>query len=83
MSFPYKRILCPVDFDDTSALALKEAGAIAKLCQGSVCVLHVVWINPLATEGYVLAQLEESQSNHARNKVAELVSGVLDGVDTR
>jgi nucleotide-binding universal stress UspA family protein len=81
MSFPYKRILCPVDFDATSATAMKEAGAIAQLCKGKVCVLHVVWINPLATEGYVLAELQESQSESARTKIAEVASSVLAGVD--
>jgi len=77
MSFPYKRILCPVDFDDTSATAVKEAGAIAALCNSSVALLHVVFINPLATEGFVLAELQESQSEHARNKVAEIAKRLL------
>lgn len=81
MSFPYKRILCPVDFDDTAAAALKEACAIAQLCKATVCLLHVVWINPLATDGFVLAELQESQSKHARTKVAEIANGVLAGVD--
>jgi nucleotide-binding universal stress UspA family protein len=81
MSFPYQRILCPIDFDDNAARALKEAGALARLLKASVCVLHVVWINPLATEGYVLAELEESQSNDARAKVTELANRELAGVD--
>lgn len=81
MSFPYKRILCPVDFDANSAIAMKEAGAIAQLCKGKVSLLHVVWINPLATEGYVLAELQDSQSALARTKVADVASGVLAGVD--
>jgi len=81
MSFPYKRILCPVDFDDNSASAMKEAGALARLCKGAVALLHVVRINPLATEGFVLAELEESQSKHARTKVAEMANRDLPGVD--
>ena len=81
MSFPYKRILCPVNFDDTSAAAVAEAGAIARLCKATVCLLHVVGINPLATEGFVLAELQESQSKHARTKVAEMADRGLAGVD--
>jgi nucleotide-binding universal stress UspA family protein len=81
MSFPYKRILCPIDFDDNADTAIKEAGALARLLKAAVCVLHVIWINPLATEGYVLAELEESQSNAARAKVAEMTNRELAGVD--
>jgi nucleotide-binding universal stress UspA family protein len=81
MSFPYKRILCPIDFDDNAATAIKEAGALARLLKATVCVLHVIWINPLATEGYVLAELEESQSNDARAKMAEMTNRELAGVD--
>ena len=81
MSFPYKRILCPVDFDDNAANAIKEAGALARLMKATVCLLHVVWINPLATEGFVLGELQESQSKHARTKVAEMANRDLAGVD--
>jgi nucleotide-binding universal stress UspA family protein len=81
MSFPYKRILCPIDFDDNATTAIKEAGALARLLKAAVCVLHVIWINPLATEGYVLAELEESQSNAARAKMAEMTNRELAGVD--
>jgi nucleotide-binding universal stress UspA family protein len=81
MSFPYKRILCPVDFDDNSHAAVTEAAALAGLCKATVCLLHVVWINPLATDGFVLAELQESQSKHARGKVEEMAGRLLAGVD--
>jgi universal stress protein A len=80
MSFPYKRILCPVDFDGNSGAAVKEAAALARLLDATVLLLHVVQINPLATEGYVLAELQESQSNAARVKVAEIAGRDLVGV---
>jgi nucleotide-binding universal stress UspA family protein len=81
VSFPYQRILCPVDLDDHSASALQEAGAIAGLCKATLWLLHVVKINPLATEGFVLAELEESQSQHARTVVSELAKRLLSNAD--
>jgi nucleotide-binding universal stress UspA family protein len=51
MPFPYKRILCPVDFDQFSALALKEAVSLALDSEATVHLLHVVQINPSLDEG--------------------------------
>ena len=51
MPFPYKRILCPVDFDQFSALALKEAASLALGGGATVHLLHVVQINPSLDEG--------------------------------
>ena len=72
MSFPYKRILCAVDFDDNAATAIKEAGALARAGDGVVILFHVVWINPLAAEGYVLAELQKSQTEDASLKLEDL-----------
>jgi nucleotide-binding universal stress UspA family protein len=80
MSFPFKRILCPVDFDDNSPCALNEAGALARSGNGQVCLLHVVRINPLATEGFVLGDLQESQMKHARGKIDDIAKTALAGV---
>jgi nucleotide-binding universal stress UspA family protein len=79
MSFPYKRILCAVDFDDNAATAIKEAGALARASNGVVVLLHVVWINPLATEGYVLAELQKSQTEDASLKLEEAARRALSG----
>jgi|SRR5579863_7283310 len=72
MSFPYKCILCPVDFDDNSIWAVNEAGALARSGEGEVCLLHVVQINPLATEGFVLGELQGSQIELARGKLEDI-----------
>jgi nucleotide-binding universal stress UspA family protein len=77
---PYKRILCPVDFDDNSVYAVKEAGELARLMAAEVCLLHVVWINPLATEGFMLGELQESQIKHARAKLEEISKRELTAV---
>jgi nucleotide-binding universal stress UspA family protein len=81
MSFPYKRILCPVDFDDNSIWAVNEAGTLARSGKGEVRLLHVVRINPLATEGFVLGELQESQIKHARGKLEDIGKQALTGVE--
>jgi universal stress protein A len=42
MGFPFKRILAPVDFDQTSLKALELAAKVAKQNEGMVSVLHIV-----------------------------------------
>jgi nucleotide-binding universal stress UspA family protein len=79
MSFPYKRILCAVDFDDHAAVAIKEAAALARAGHGVVILFHVVWVTPLATEGYVLAELQKSQMEDASLKLEDLGRQALGG----
>lgn len=81
MTFPYKRILCPVDFDDNSLHAVEEAGALARGGIGRLCLLHVIQINPLATEGFVLAELYDSQEKYAREKLDQITRDRLAGVE--
>ncbi len=38
----WKRILCPVDFSETSRAALEEALEMARKCDGTVHLLHVL-----------------------------------------
>ncbi len=80
MSFPYKRILCAVDFDDYAPATIKEAAALARAGDGVVILSHVVWVTPLASEGYVLGELQKSQMEDASLKLEELGRRNLDGV---
>lgn len=81
MAFPYKLILCPVDFDDNSLRAVEEAGALARGGTGRLCLLHVIQINPLATEGFVLGELYDSQEKYAREKLDQITRDRLAGVE--
>ena len=81
MAFPYKRILCPVDFDENSPHAVEEAGALARGANGRLCLLHVIQINPLATEGFALGELYDSQEKYAREKLDQITRERLAGVD--
>ena len=81
MPFPYKRILCPVDFDDNSLQAVEQASALARGGTGRLCLLHVMQINPLATEGFVLGELYDSQEKYAREKLDQITRDRLAGVE--
>lgn len=81
MAFPYKRILCPVDFDSNSIQAIAEARALARSGKGKLCLLHVIQINPLATEGFVLSELIESQEKHAREQLEQIAGEGMAGVE--
>src|SRR5437667_3397893 len=81
MSFPYKRILCPIDFDDNSAAAITEAGALARSSKGLIILLHAVFINPLASEGFVLAELQDSQRRDAQTKLERAAEREPHGTD--
>lgn len=84
MAFPYKRIVCPVDFDDTSSEAVKEAAALALHGGGTLLLMHVVQINPLAVQGaaqgYAAGQLYEGQVELAREQVGQMAADLPAGV---
>jgi universal stress protein A len=42
MTFPFKRILAPIDFDPSSLTALELAAKLAKQNEGTVFILHIV-----------------------------------------
>lgn len=77
MPFPYKRILCPIDFDEFSAEALKEAAALALSSGATLYVFHAVQVNPLTSEGAIgglgAGELYDSQLRLARTQIAEML----------
>jgi universal stress protein A len=81
MAFPYKRILCPEDFDNGSVQAVEEARALARSSDGKLYLLHVIQINPLATEGFALAELFESQEKYAREQIEQITRERMAGVE--
>ncbi len=72
MAFPYRRILCPVDFDDNSFAALDVAAEIARHTDGAIFVLHVVpmIVPPVGTPVYV--DIYKSQEETAWAKLREI-----------
>jgi CBS domain-containing protein len=80
MAFPYRKILCPVDFDDRSMYALDTAGEIARQNDGIVFVLHVVpmIVPPMGMPVYV--DLYKSQNETAGAKLEEIAHKRLSGL---
>ena len=84
MPFPYKKILCPVDFDDPSAQAMEQAAALALHSAGDLCLLHVVSFNPLvaqgAVEGFAGKELYDAQVEAARRELEQFAQSIPSGV---
>jgi universal stress protein A len=53
MSRLFKKILCPVDFDENSMAALDTAAELARENGATLCVMHVVF-TPLGAPGFPL-----------------------------
>src|SRR5215472_173571 len=79
MAFPYKRILCAVDFDSSATSAVQEAGALARAADGVVILFHAQWTNPIAFEGFAGAELQKPQGGDASVKLEELGRSSLGG----
>lgn len=78
----FERILCPVDFNESSMRALDFARAVAEQSGGSICLLHVAAlpisgteIPPVPMDPYPVweqtarAQLEKIAAEHLGNHV--------------
>jgi len=80
MPFPYKHILCPVDFDEYSGEALKEAAALASIGGSTLHALHVVRMSPLfdqgAAEGFTAEESYQAQTSFARKRVEEMLNAI-------
>jgi nucleotide-binding universal stress UspA family protein len=80
MSYPFKRILSPLDFDDNSLAALDVAVQIARDNDGTVLLLHVVPMIVPATGMPVYVDIYKGQEQAAREKLNELAAKRLRGV---
>jgi CBS domain-containing protein len=80
MTFPYRRILCPIDFDDNSLAALEVATNLARQNDGTVYVLHVVpmVIPPTGMPFYV--DLYKGQEEASQQKLGEIARKHLAGI---
>ena len=79
MPVQFKKILCPIDFDDNSIAALDIAAQLVRETDGTLEVLHVIpmVIQPEAS-GYIDVYTAEEEAS--RNKLRELAATHLKGV---
>ena len=80
MAYPFRRILCPVDFDDNSMQALDTAANFARENNGTVFVLHVVPMIIAPTGMPVYVDLYKGQEETARDKLLEIAHKRLAGL---
>jgi nucleotide-binding universal stress UspA family protein/CBS domain-containing protein len=80
MPFPYRRILCPIDFDESSMSALDCAAQFARANDGTVYVFHVVPMVIPPTGMPVYVDLYKGQEDTARSKLQEIARKHLSGV---
>jgi nucleotide-binding universal stress UspA family protein len=80
MPFPYRRILCPIDFDENSLSALSTAAEIAREHDGTVHVLHVVPLIVQPTAMPVYIDLYKGQEDAAHRKLVEIARKRLAGL---
>jgi nucleotide-binding universal stress UspA family protein/predicted transcriptional regulator len=70
MAFPFRKILCPVDFDENSMKALDVAADLARQNEGTALLLHVVSmiVVPARLPGYFDLYLSQGETARARLK---------------
>jgi nucleotide-binding universal stress UspA family protein len=80
----YKRILCPVDFSDSSLRALRYAVSLAQEADGQVIVLHVVdhefeYTGGIEYDaGMTVANFLHEHGHALRRRLQEVVTGAPD-----
>lgn len=84
--FPFKKILCPTDFDEPSRCALKMANEMAKKFGSEIVVLHVhkpIPTLPKPRSGaseitFDITAFQKEVDRSARDRLAEFVAQDLD-----
>jgi universal stress protein A len=71
MGYPYKIILCPVDFDDNSMAALAHARRLAIDMGATIHLLHVLPILPMLADHGVEVGIDEQADQQARTKLKD------------
>ena len=80
MAFPFKRILVPVDFDESSLNALELAGKVAGQSDGMVFVLHVVPVDMDVSGMPQYVDLIKRQENLDHERLTTIASQHLGAV---
>ena len=75
--FAIRRILCPVDFSETSREAVEYALVLANKCAAELVIVHVVEEAPLVAAYSGLPEIEvgEEVEKLARKELADLAAG--------
>jgi len=82
MSYPFRRILSPVQFDDAEFVALGLSSQIAKDTGGTIYLLHVVPILPAVGEPETGVTVHARAEGEARRRLEEVARERLQGLRT-
>jgi nucleotide-binding universal stress UspA family protein len=73
MGYPYKIILCPVDFDDNSMAALTHARRLAIDMGAMIHLLHVLPILPTYADEGLANSVDQAAEQEAQRRLKDLV----------
>ena len=80
MEYPFKKILCPIDFDDNSVSALAAAAEMARHAGATIEVFHAVPIAIQPVEAPIFIDVSSANEQESRRKLVELAKIHLAGV---
>lgn len=80
MVFPYRKILCPIDFDDNSMRALDKAVEIARQFKSEIILVHAVPIVLQFSDYPIPADLYEEEEKASRAKLQKIETQKLAGI---
>jgi universal stress protein A len=81
MAFPYRKILCPIDFDDNSLRVLDKAIESARHFGAAVVLVHAVPLVVQFGDVPIPVDLYEQQEKAARARLGEIAGQKLGGVE--
>jgi nucleotide-binding universal stress UspA family protein len=79
MSYPFKKILCPVQLDDSEQVALDLASRLAKDMDATVYLMHVVPILPIDAPNVTIT-VHTQAADEASLRLQELAAKELAGL---
>jgi universal stress protein A len=81
MPFPYRKILCPIDFDENSYIALGRAIEIARHFKAAIFLIHAVPLVAQFGEAPIPIDLYNDQQKVALAKLNEVAAQKLGGIE--
>jgi nucleotide-binding universal stress UspA family protein len=81
MAFPYRKILCPIDFDENSINALEKAIEIARHFKAAVVLIHAVPLVAQFGEVPLPVDLYQDQQKAALARLNEIAGQKLGGIE--
>lgn len=72
MGYPYKTILCPVDFDDNAMAALAHARGLAIDMNATLHLLHALPILPMLADQGLAGGVDETAGEEAQRRLKDI-----------